>query len=1210
MAFYNNVIAGAAGAGSADDYLVNRSLRLDENTQGHLHFQPSQQGNRRKYTFSCWFKRAKLTGTGEHKLWGNSVSNSAYTQLYFTNTDKLVWHIQTGYLITDRHFKDTSAWYHVVVQVDTDQAAAANRSKIYINGELIQYPSEYSSMSWTSSTYQYNTTINDTSKHTLSGKQDYSNSHYFDGLIAEVNFIDGSYLDASSFGLFHADTGEWVPKKYSGSYGTNGYYLDFSNSSNIGEDQSGRGNNWTTANVDSGDIFKDSPTNDEENDVGNYTTLNFNDSPNVDNGSLSNGALDFVGDQQSYSMLRATQPIPSTGKWYYEAKFQGNAYNPRNLGSQHTAVGFCKTHEPITGITDGNSTWIADSGYGTVFGSTRTDWHGADVDQGAVVGVAINREANQAWFFVNGVKKQVAGLGKHGYEDLSPFVYSYNNTAASLECNFGQKAFSHYPVHSDFVENASTNASYNATKLFDGNLSTMMSHGSFNSTAYWKPYLTDVTSLRVYLQTGSRQEQIVIRGNLGNQTHTFSANTSLSWHTLSLTNTGSNLDIMEIGPRGGGGEYIDVAAVEINGTILTDSDSVGYKTINTANLDEPAIADPADAFNVQTYQGTSGEKAITTGFNPDIVWVKNRSQNRWHRLIDSIRGVAKNLYPNEDDAESANDTNNYKSFDATGYTLFGLDRDTNSADGDNYASWAWEAGDLATARDTTNYNQSQTWSSTVTSSNTNFQFPFETGFDGQVTGDGGVVGFAGWTSNSVTLTFSNLSASSQVIVYAGSGLNSSISATINIGGSNYTHSASSGYINALSFSYSGAVTTLALTSGGGGVRFYGIKVDGKVLIDPGIIPIGDLNDLVYDRSQTWSSMITRGSGWHHASNYFYEWLLDGNLTNYEHAAANQTGSATFSSSFPKGVIELYIGRGGGNGGQLTVNGFNISASDAPGHNWYRVSGNTLSSISVTNPAQNVGIAAIRVNGKILADPSPSYDITNYPGRPTKVTANTSSGVSVSTYDGGGGYLSFAHGLNGKQPEMVIIKARNAVDDWRVFHQHLDVTSPQNYYLKWDQTTALSSDQGRSLFDRVGPSPYVMHLGNDSAVNGAGRNFVAFSFAPVKGFSEFGYYRKTAGDGPFAQCGFRPAWVMIRRTDNSNSWVIYDEARDPYNSTIYRLYADDVGAEGSNTSHYIDIFSNGFKVRSPQGNLLNSSDTNAYYVWAAFSSSPFKTSRAR
>jgi hypothetical protein len=118
----------------------------------------------------------------------------------------------------------------------------------------------------------------------------------------------------------------------------------------------------------------------------------------------------------------------------------------------------------------------------------------------------------------------------------------------------------------------------------------------------------------------------------------------------------------------------------------------GYKSLNTANLPTPTIADGSQYFNAQVYSGSSGTKTITTTFAPGLVWIKNRGQARWHCLFDIVRGPFKRLFSNSTSAET-NDVNyNLNSFTGTGYTLLDTDRDTNSSNGDSYISWAWDGG--------------------------------------------------------------------------------------------------------------------------------------------------------------------------------------------------------------------------------------------------------------------------------------------------------------------------------------------------------------------------------------------------------------------------------------------------------------------------------------------------------------------------------------
>ena len=123
--------------------------------------------------------------------------------------------------------------------------------------------------------------------------------------------------------------------------------------------------------------------------------------------------------------------------------------------------------------------------------------------------------------------------------------------------------------------------------------------------------------------------------------------------------------------------------------------------------------------------------------------------------------------------------------------------------------------------------------------------------------------------------------------------------------------------------------------------------------------------------------------------------------------------------------------------------------------------------------------------------------------------------------------------------------------------------------------------------------------------------IYFIWTAVDQYSAFGSYTgngSSSGDGPFVFTNHTPAWVMIKRTNASNNWVIYDTARDTFNIGGRRLYADLSDNENQNTSHSIDILSNGFKVRSSAGNLLNAS--GGTYIWASFSSSPFVYARAR
>ena len=151
-------------------------------------------------------------------------------------------------LTTTQVFRDASAWYHIVVVLDTTQATSSNRARIYVNGVQV---TSFSSAAYPNQNDEYQ--INTTNPHGLGAYYEFSGGWYLNGYMTEVNFIDGQALTPSSFGQTDAQTGVWTPIAYSGSYGTNGFYLNFSDNSNttattLGKDYSGNGNNWTPNN--------------------------------------------------------------------------------------------------------------------------------------------------------------------------------------------------------------------------------------------------------------------------------------------------------------------------------------------------------------------------------------------------------------------------------------------------------------------------------------------------------------------------------------------------------------------------------------------------------------------------------------------------------------------------------------------------------------------------------------------------------------------------------------------------------------------------------------------------------------------------------------------------------------------------------------------------------------------------------------------------
>jgi hypothetical protein len=218
---------------------------------------------------------------------------------------------------------------------------------------------------------------------------------------------------------------------------------------------------------------------------------------------------------------------------------------------------------------------------------------------------------------------------------------------------------------------------------------------------------------------------------------------------------------------------------------------------------------------------------------------------------------------------------------------------------------------------------------------------------------------------------------------------------------------------------------------------------------------------------------------------------------------------------------------------------------------------------------------------------------------SSVSANTTAGFSVVTYSGNGtAGATVGHGL-GAVPSMIIIKVRNAADNWPVYHKSLGNTDAVFLNL----TTAT---QALTYWNSTTPSSTVFTLGSNLIVNKSSDTFVAYCFAPVAGYSVFGNYTGNGStDGPFIYTSMRPRFLLIRSTSNLREWFLVDTSRNSFNVANSPLRANTSAAEGSDT--ITDIVSNGFKLRSSDTAFNASGET---YIYAAFAENPFKYANAR
>jgi hypothetical protein len=229
-------------------YAVDNSLRFDKPSSDYLSRTPASATNQKTWTLSFWVKKSGLVANNMIYL------QDPDTYIYFNTEDRLgiVFAGEvSGNFRTSMLFRDVSAWYHIVIACDTTQGTASNRVKTYVNGSQVTYSTE------SQPTINYDTTINSTADIEI-GKQ---STNYFNGYMAEKYLIDGQALTPTDFGEFDADSGVWKPIAYTGTYGTNGFFLEFKDSSALGHDTSGEGNDFTVNNLTSIDQTTDTPTN-------------------------------------------------------------------------------------------------------------------------------------------------------------------------------------------------------------------------------------------------------------------------------------------------------------------------------------------------------------------------------------------------------------------------------------------------------------------------------------------------------------------------------------------------------------------------------------------------------------------------------------------------------------------------------------------------------------------------------------------------------------------------------------------------------------------------------------------------------------------------------------------------------------------------------------------------------------------------------------
>jgi len=378
-------IAGASGQAGDTTYTISQSIRFDDDTNNYLSKTPSAASDGgKKYTYSFWIKRNTLAKAEYIIHAGSSYAGlNPGDYIYFDSSDYMrSWH-GTNTLVSNRTFKDISAWYHFVYIYDSTQAISSERVRFYVNGvrETSFSTAAYPSLNATSY-FNTNTT------HYIGGAS--SSASRLTSYLAEVHFLDGYAYGPEYFGEFKEDTDIWIPIEYTESYGTNGFKIDGRDSSDLGDDESGNGNDYASTNFSADDQVLDSPTN-------NFSVMNPLANYYVGH-TYKNGNLEVLTstttNQYTYSINNIGM---SSGKWYAEAYIDNTNAGQILIGISDRE-GQSGTH--YLGSQSYEFSYYSNNGK-SINGGTQSTY-GNTFTTDDIIGIALDLDNNKLYFSKNG----------------------------------------------------------------------------------------------------------------------------------------------------------------------------------------------------------------------------------------------------------------------------------------------------------------------------------------------------------------------------------------------------------------------------------------------------------------------------------------------------------------------------------------------------------------------------------------------------------------------------------------------------------------------------------------------------------------------------------------------------------------------------------------------------------------------------------------
>ena len=646
-----------SSGGVTQMYPISNSLRFRSSASAYLSRTPASSSNRQTWSWSCWGKLGAISTLEAIFSAGDGTINNEFL-LYVTSAGAIgiqqtVGATSSGQIscVTNALFRDPSAWYHIVLSIDTTQTTAANRLVLYVNGVSQSFSSYNVGAS-------INTWVNNTNAHAIGKRADAS--LYFDGYLAEINFIDGQALTPSSFGETSSTTGVWIPKKYTGSYGTNGFYLSFNNNTSttaLGYDTSGNGNNWTPNNFSlttgsTYDSMIDSPTSYASgvNNVGNYCVLN-----PVDTGggsvTLSGANLDYTIASGTGSQVRGSVGSGLTGKWYWES-VNGTLATPISP----VAFGLSTTNGQITNnssslrkaviiYTDAGTGYTASYYLNGSATTISTQFRSAAI--GDIFQVAYDADTGKVWFGKNNTwydgSNGTSGNPSTGAnpvftiatgDPMTPLLVNLGATySGSLNC--GQRPFAYTPptgykalntqnLPAPSIQNG---ANFMAATLYTGTGATNLTVANANNSVSFQPGFVWIKKRGPGTANHCLNNEVM---GVGTGVSLYTASTSVAGaydiygYLSALTSTGFTTQ------KGTDPTYPNDLVNESGSTYVAWQWKAGGTAVtNTAgSITSSVSANPTAGFSVVTWTNpSSGNPTIGHGLGiaPVFVIVKSRT---------------------------------------------------------------------------------------------------------------------------------------------------------------------------------------------------------------------------------------------------------------------------------------------------------------------------------------------------------------------------------------------------------------------------------------------------------------------------------------------------------------------------------------------------------------------------------------------------------